>query len=53
MFEEFVRLRRSSLLRFAVVLTGDRTGAGDVGQDVLLKAQGRWQRIVALQRLEA
>jgi RNA polymerase sigma-70 factor (sigma-E family) len=52
-FDELVRLRLPSLLRFAVVLTGDRTVAEDVVQDVLLKARGRWQRIVALELPEA
>jgi RNA polymerase sigma-70 factor (sigma-E family) len=52
-FEEFVRVRLPSLLRFAVVLTGDRTVAEDVVQDVLVKARGRWRRIVALEMPEA
>jgi RNA polymerase sigma-70 factor (sigma-E family) len=52
-FEEFVRLRLPSLLRFAVVLTGDRIVAEDVVQDVLVKARGRWKRIVALELPDA
>ena len=52
-FEEFARLRLASLLRFAVVLTGDRNLAEDIVQDVLLKARGRWQRIAAVELPEA
>jgi RNA polymerase sigma-70 factor (sigma-E family) len=46
-------LRLGSLLRFAVVLTGDRNVAEDIVQDVLLKAQRRWQRIAAVELPEA
>ena len=37
--------RLSSLLRYAVVLTGDRDLAQDVVQEVLARAQVRWRRI--------
>ncbi len=45
-FEEFVALRLAGLLRYAVVLTGDRELAQDVVQEVLARAQVRWPRIV-------
>jgi RNA polymerase sigma-70 factor (sigma-E family) len=44
-FEEFVALRLSSLLRYAVVLTGDREQAQDVVQEVMARAQVRWKQI--------
>jgi RNA polymerase sigma-70 factor (sigma-E family) len=52
-FEEYARLRLDSLLRFAVVLTGDRNVAEDIVQDVLLKARSRWQRIAEVELPEA
>jgi RNA polymerase sigma-70 factor (sigma-E family) len=47
-FEEFVALRLPALLRQATVLAGDPYLAEDVVQDVLVKAQPRWDRIRAL-----
>jgi RNA polymerase sigma-70 factor (sigma-E family) len=47
-FEEFTAARLPGLLRFAVVLTGDRGLAEDVVQEVLLRAYGRWAKIGAL-----
>ncbi|GIM93097.1 RNA polymerase subunit sigma-24 [Paractinoplanes toevensis] len=44
-FEEFAMARLPSLLRYAVVLTGDRDLAQDVVQEVLARAQVRWRRI--------
>jgi RNA polymerase sigma-70 factor (sigma-E family) len=44
-FEEFAVARLHSLLRYAVVLTGDRDLAQDVVQEVLARAQVRWRRI--------
>jgi RNA polymerase sigma-70 factor (sigma-E family) len=44
-FEEFATARLPSLLRYAVVLTGDRDLAQDVVQEVLARAQLRWRRI--------
>ena len=44
-FEEFALARLPSLLRYAVVLTGDRDLAQDVVQEVLARAQVRWGRI--------
>ena len=44
-FEQFAVARLPSLLRYAVVLTGDRDLAQDVVQEVLARAQVRWRRI--------
>ena len=44
-FEEFAMARLPSLLRYAVVLTGDRDLAQDVVQEVLARAQTKWRRI--------
>jgi RNA polymerase sigma-70 factor (sigma-E family) len=44
-FEQFAVARLPSLLRYAVVLTGDRDLAQDVVQEVLARAQVRWKRI--------
>ncbi|MEV0898781.1 SigE family RNA polymerase sigma factor [Actinoplanes sp. NPDC049802] len=44
-FEQFALARLPSLLRYAVVLTGDRDLAQDVVQEVLARAQTRWRRI--------
>jgi RNA polymerase sigma-70 factor (sigma-E family) len=44
-FEEFAMARLPSLLRYAVVLTGDRELAQDVVQEVLARAQVKWGRI--------
>ena len=44
-FEEFAMARLPSLLRYAVVLTGDHDLAQDVVQEVLARAQVRWRRI--------
>ena len=47
-FEEFAAARLPALLRFAVVLTGERGLAEDVVQEVLLRAHQRWRKIGAL-----
>jgi RNA polymerase sigma-70 factor (sigma-E family) len=47
-FEEFAAARLAALLRFAVVLTGDRGLAEDVVQEVLLRAHQKWRKIGAL-----
>jgi RNA polymerase sigma-70 factor (sigma-E family) len=47
-FEEFAAARLAALLRFAVVLTGERGLAEDVTQEVLLRAHQRWRKIGAL-----
>lgn len=44
-FESFVEAELGSLLRFAAVLTGSRELAEDVLQDVLIRANARWETI--------
>jgi RNA polymerase sigma-70 factor (sigma-E family) len=44
-FEEFAAARLPALLRYAVLLTGDRELARDLVQEVLTKALARWRRI--------
>jgi RNA polymerase sigma-70 factor (sigma-E family) len=44
-FEEFAATRLTGLLRYAVVLTGDRDLAQDVVQEVLARTQVRWTKI--------
>ncbi|MBA3417743.1 MAG: SigE family RNA polymerase sigma factor [Geodermatophilaceae bacterium] len=51
-FEEFCLARLPGLLRFAVMLTGERELAQDIVQEVLCRAHGRWRRIVATDRPE-
>ena len=43
--ESFLEAELGSLLRFAAVLTGDRQLAEDVLQDVLIRANARWDKI--------
>jgi RNA polymerase sigma-70 factor (sigma-E family) len=45
--------RLPSLLRYAVVLTGDRDLAQDIVQEVLARVQVRWRRISAAEAPEA
>ncbi|MBC6456408.1 SigE family RNA polymerase sigma factor [Actinomadura sp. HBU206391] len=52
-FEEFLTARLPALLRFATALVGDPHRAEDVVQDVLIRAQGRWRRISAMDAPEA
>jgi RNA polymerase sigma-70 factor (sigma-E family) len=52
-FEEFVVARGGALLRFALMLAGDRHGAEDLVQSVLARAYPRWSRIEAMERPEA
>lgn len=47
-FEGFAAGSLPGLLRFAVVLTGDRGLAEEVVQEVLLRVYGRWAKIGAL-----
>jgi RNA polymerase sigma-70 factor (sigma-E family) len=47
-FDEFTAASLASLLRFAVVLTGDRGLAEDVTQEVLVRVHLRWAKIDAL-----
>src|SRR2546423_10551334 len=44
-FHEFAGTKLPALLRFAVVLTGDRGLAVDVVQEVLLRVHQRWHKI--------
>ncbi|WP_072480703.1 SigE family RNA polymerase sigma factor [Amycolatopsis australiensis] len=44
-FEDFVAERLDGLLRYATVLTNDPHLAQDIVQDVLLRAQQRWDAI--------
>jgi RNA polymerase sigma-70 factor (sigma-E family) len=52
-FEDFVAARGEALLRFAVVLCGDRGRAEDLVQSVLIKAYPQWDRVAAMERPEA
>jgi len=44
-FAEFAATRLPGLLRYAVALTGDRDLAQDVVQDVMARAQVKWNKI--------
>ena len=44
-FEDFAAARLPALLRYAVLLTGDRDLARDLVQEVLTRALARWRRI--------
>jgi RNA polymerase sigma-70 factor (sigma-E family) len=52
-FDDWAAERLPALLRFAAVLTGDRALAEDVVQEVLIRAYGRWSRLLELDRPEA
>ena len=52
-FDDWARARLPALVRFAVVLTGDRGLAEEVVQEVIIRAYGRWQRITALEQPDA
>ncbi len=52
-FEQFAVARLPSLLRYAVVLTGDRDLARDVVQEVMARAQLKWRRISGADAPEA
>lgn len=47
-FDEFVAFRLGALLRYATVVTCDAHLAEDITQDVLVRAQARWERISAV-----
>lgn len=49
-FDEFVREHRSSLLKFAMVLTGDLRLAEDLVSDALDRAYESWTRIALMDR---
>jgi RNA polymerase sigma factor (sigma-70 family) len=44
-FEEFVGARLTAILRYAIVVAWDRDLAEDITQNVLARAQPRWDRI--------
>lgn len=46
-FEEFAARELPGLLRYAVMLTGDRELAQDLVQDVMVKAHDQWRRVAA------
>ena len=46
-FEGFARRELPGLLRYAVMLTGDRDLAQDLVQDVMVKAHDQWRRVSA------
>ena len=52
-FDEFVAARGESLLRFALMLSGDRHRAEDLVQTVLARAYPRWARIADMEQPEA
>lgn len=52
-FDEFVAARGEALLRFALMLCGDRYLAEDLVQSVLAKVYVRWRRVAGMQRPEA
>jgi RNA polymerase sigma-70 factor (sigma-E family) len=51
--EDFVAARGDAMLRFALMLCGDRPGAEDLTQSVLARALPRWSRIATMERPEA
>jgi RNA polymerase sigma-70 factor (sigma-E family) len=52
-FDDFVAARGQALLRFTLMLCGDRHQAEDLVQSALAKAYPRWSRISAMERPEA
>ena len=48
-FEDFAAARLPGLLRYAVVLSGDREEGHDVVQEVLARALVKWERIAGLE----
>jgi RNA polymerase sigma-70 factor (sigma-E family) len=52
-FDEFTGTQLGRLLRFAVVLCGDRWLAEDVVQEVLVRAHARWDRLGSLDKPDA
>lgn len=51
-FDEFARRTLPGLVRYAVMLTGDRELAQDVVQEVMVRAHSRWRRIQRTERPE-
>ncbi|MBW6438672.1 SigE family RNA polymerase sigma factor [Actinoplanes hulinensis] len=52
-FEEFVVARLGALLRYATALTCDPHQADDIVGEVMVRANGRWRRIAAMEQPEA
>lgn len=52
-FEDFVLTRGKALLRFAVVLCGDRGRAEDLVQAAFVKTYPQWDRVAVMDRPEA
>lgn len=48
-FDEFAAARLPALMRYAVLLSGDREQGRDIVQDVLARAMLRWHRIGAME----
>jgi DNA-directed RNA polymerase specialized sigma24 family protein len=44
-YEAFARVQLPRLVRYAVMLTGDRELAADLVQDVLVKVYRQWPRV--------
>jgi RNA polymerase sigma-70 factor (sigma-E family) len=51
-FEDFMRARLPALMRYAVLLTGDRELAADLVQEVMIRAHRKWRRVSAADRPE-
>lgn len=51
-FEDFARVELPRLVRYAVMLTGDRDLAQDLVQDVMVKAHRNWSRVAAADQRE-
>lgn len=51
-FEDFARAQLPGLLRYAVMLTGEREQAADLVQDVLVKVYRLWPRVSRADRPE-
>jgi RNA polymerase sigma-70 factor (sigma-E family) len=52
-FENFATARLPSLLRYAIVLTGDRDLGQDIVQEVLARAQVKWRQVSGADSPEA
>jgi RNA polymerase sigma-70 factor (sigma-E family) len=52
-FEEYAAARLPALLRYAVLLSGDRDEAHDIVQEVLTRALVKWDRITKIEEPHA
>ncbi|WP_018350115.1 SigE family RNA polymerase sigma factor [Longispora albida] len=52
-FDEFASARLDALLRYAVMLTGDRHLAQDVVQETMIRVQLKWRKVASAGRPEA